>query len=335
MRRLLALLLALPACALAAPEDDFAHDVAEAINRVCQAGGSRSVLVKAFDSVRLNGNGGVDEAENAVLIRAGSPVQITFDPAEARSLSAIKCDLKVRPVTVKRGERLVVQRISGAPDPFLTAVLAGDVERVRNLIDAGQEINLRSPMPPLMAAAGRGHLEMTRLLLERGAKVNARGQNAMTALHAAAGRGATEVAALLIERGARVDAVDVNGHTPLWAAAYNDQPAMIELLLKRGAKLQRRDKFGNTALSLAAANGADAAIARLVELGLKPDSANNFGRTPLFDAIDGNRESTVALLVGYKVDVNAKTRSGQTPLALAKTKGYSNIIEALEKAGAR
>jgi len=53
------------------------------------------------------------------------------------------------------------------------------------------------------------------------------------------------------------------------------------------------------------------------------------------DAIDGNRESTVALLVGYKVDVNAKTRSGQTPLALARAKGYSKIIETLEKAGAK
>jgi len=334
--RLLCLLLVLPAIAAAAPVDDLTQRIAEAIGRACSGRAAQTVAVRDFDTVQLAGNGGIDEAANAVLIRAGSPVSIKFGgPKDERTLTAIRCDLKITPITAERGGKLVLRRVEGVPDPFMTKVLAGDLAGVRELVQAGQDINITSPVSPLMAAAGRGHAALTKYLLEQGARVNDRAPNGKTALHAAAEFGPVDVAGLLLEHGAKIDAVDRNGYTPLWGAAFNNRPEMIEFLLQKGASLRHRDKNGNTALSPAALNGANDAIRKLVERGLAPDTKNKFGRTPLFDAIEASREDTVVLFVEYKAGLNARKESGQTPLGLAQARGDARIIAILRKAGAR
>ncbi len=69
-------------------------------------------------------------------------------------------------------------------------------------------------MTPLHEAAAMGHLEVARLLLERGADVNAKNKHGFTPLHFAAGIGHTDVAKLLLEHGADVNAKDEHGRTP-------------------------------------------------------------------------------------------------------------------------
>jgi hypothetical protein len=333
---LLMLLAALPAAAAAAPAEDFAQKIAAAIGRTCRNGAPQTLTVRGFASVSLSGNGGLDRDADAVLIRAGSPVAIKYTgPDVERSLTSVKCDLRITPIVARDGDRLVVQRSEGVPDPFLTKVLAGDLAGVRELVRAGQDVNIASPLSPLMAAAGRGNLDMTRYLLGQGARVNARAPNGKTALHAAAEFGTVEVAKLLLENGAQLDLADANGYTPLWSAAWNNRPEMIELFLQRGARLRHRDRKGNSALFAAAANGADDAVRRLVEAGLDPPAKNNIGRTPLLDAIDARKPSTVALFIQLGVDVNARTQSGQTPIGRARSLGDAGVIEMLEKAGAK
>ena len=66
-----------------------------------------------------------------------------------------------------------------------------------------------------------------------------------------------ELAKMLIDRGANVNAVDKLGMTPLLWAASSDfgEPAMVELLLKAGAKSDAKNRDGRTALELARAYG--------------------------------------------------------------------------------
>ena len=49
------------------------------------------------------------------------------------------------------------------------------------------------------------------------------------------------LAKLLLDRGAEIDARDVNQQTPLHKAAWNNSRAVAELLLDRGAKIDARD----------------------------------------------------------------------------------------------
>ena len=89
---------------------------------------------------------------------------------------------------------------------------------------------------------------MAALLLDRGAKVDARDGDGATPLHNAAIGGHAEVAALLLDRGADKEARDGESEaTPLYHAAAWGRNAVVELLLKRGANVNARSKAGVTA----------------------------------------------------------------------------------------
>ncbi len=57
---------------------------------------------------------------------------------------------------------------------------------------------------------------------------------------------------LLLQSGAKMDARDVFGRTPLIYAVVYDQPAAAKMLLRRGAATGARDRTGRSAAQLAA-----------------------------------------------------------------------------------
>jgi len=70
-----------------------------------------------------------------------------------------------------------------------------------------------------MRAAGTGHTEIVRLLIDKGADVNLLDKNGETALMGAAGAGHTEIVKVLIDKKANVDTKNNNGVTALIKAA--------------------------------------------------------------------------------------------------------------------
>ncbi|OCL12661.1 ankyrin, partial [Glonium stellatum] len=69
-----------------------------------------------------------------------------------------------------------------------------------------------------------------RLLIERGANLNAKGRYGLTLLHIYAQRGNRIQVQLLLEYGANVNVRDNIGHTPLFLANYHGHEAVAELL---------------------------------------------------------------------------------------------------------
>lgn len=85
------------------------------------------------------------------------------------------------------------------------AVHKGDIKKVRELLDKGVDVNQWYYGTALMTAAGENRLEIAKLLIERGADLNAQANVGYTALGLAAVEGYGDMVDLLIVRGADVD----------------------------------------------------------------------------------------------------------------------------------
>ncbi|HEV8427185.1 MAG TPA: ankyrin repeat domain-containing protein [Pyrinomonadaceae bacterium] len=129
---------------------------------------------------------------------------------------------------------------SYSPDgfaPLSLAVFFGHPETVDVLLAAGAEVNAASretmKLTPLASAMATAQNEIARTLIDRGANVNAKGENDVTPLHTAAARGNIDAAILLLDHGADIDATTKDGKKPITYAEERNQPEMVEFLKNR------------------------------------------------------------------------------------------------------
>jgi ankyrin repeat protein len=135
----------------------------------------------------------------------------------------------------------------GAYVDICTAAHMGDIDRVRDLLDADPALANRASDyvtyyqgsgTPLRNAAAGGHLEIVRLLVERGADPNLREEGMAPnggALHAAVAEGHYEVARLLLEKGAYPSGEFESSADCLSFAMMNNDRKLIDLLASYGA----------------------------------------------------------------------------------------------------
>ena len=104
----------------------------------------------------------------------------------------------------------------------------------------------------LMTAALHGHLDICRLLIDKGAQMEAKGRSGDSPLHYAAWEGSIEVVRVLCDRGADIEACGKNGNRPLhWAATCGHISTVKELIEVRNADINARNDDGRTALRIA------------------------------------------------------------------------------------
>ena len=149
---------------------------------------------------------------------------------------------------------------------FMAAAAQGNVAKLKEL--AGKvDVNARfggDGDTALHRAAARGQVEAVKLLLERGANVNAVDDEGTTPLILASYRGHAEAAKLLLERGAAVDAQEMRYRlSSLTHAVGRNDAELVKLLLGHGADPMLKAADGRTALDRAEANGAKEIVALL------------------------------------------------------------------------
>ena len=149
-------------------------------------------------------------------------------------------------------------KAAGATLSIVTWTCLGDRGRVERELDRDPKLStLRDEegTPVLHHAAEGLHLDLVRVLLDRGAGISDADSNGETALHRiadirqAAQEPAAEMAALLLDRGADPNARNWDDVTPLHQAVRARNMAVAKLLLERGADANARDKIrGSTPL---------------------------------------------------------------------------------------
>ncbi len=224
-------------------------------------------------------------------------------------------------------------------EELFAAVKKNDVESVDFLLKGGVDVDAvnGNGRTALICAARDGHEKVVRLLLERGAEIDAvnrvRG-GGFTALMYAARSGNEKVVRLLLERGAKIGAVDGGGWTALMCAAVSGHEEIVRLLLERGAKIDAVDGGGWTALMYAAVSGHEKVVRLLLEREAEIDAVNGDGWTALMCAARNGHEEVVRLLLERGVEIDAVNRNGYTALMWAVKNGHAKIVEMLIANGA-
>lgn len=140
--------------------------------------------------------------------------------------------------------------------PLQIAAAYGVTALAEMLIGRGENVNKRStptmvgelPLTPLELAAGP-NLDLLKLLLERGADPNSKG-NGPTAFHCATWMNPTkECIQLFLDFGANVNDVDDWGFGIMHYFSYRaTDPEALRLLLNAGVNINIRDMEGETSL---------------------------------------------------------------------------------------
>jgi ankyrin repeat protein len=190
----------------------------------------------------------------------------------------------------------------GAKENLFDAVYADDLKIASALLKENKSLVSRLSLggdSVVAIAAGTGHVDILKLLLDKGAAADgANSFDGRTPLHFAALFNRTNTAQLLIRHGANVQACDRFGLTPLHYAAWQGYRETAALLLKHKANPDAgvvpssdpRHFFprqrgltlaGDTPLHLAALNGQTNVIPTLLKSGASVNATNSMGRTAL------------------------------------------------------
>lgn len=194
----------------------------------------------------------------------------------------------------------------------------------------------------LIRAAEQGDYETVKRLLDDGANVDAKDGMGRTALVAASYENHLDVAETLIDAGADVNMKDdsVQSAYLISTAEVGDDPRLLRLTLENGANVGSLDSYKGTGLIRAADRGYIEIVKELLKTDIDVDHVNNLGWTALLEAIilgggDAEHIEVVRILLDAGVDVNIADADGTTPLQHARSRGYNEMVEILEDAGAR
>jgi ankyrin repeat protein len=238
----------------------------------------------------------------SVMIVTGLRAGEIHDAAAAGDLNKVKALLEGDPTLLEskddrlsyRGNTPLISACWGTPGAPPNAQIAA----ATFLIDKGANINAKNNNGGTPLYFATRDLDLTQLLMAKGASVNIRAYGDHTPIHQAAFAGNLRVAKLLIDHGADLNTGGAAG-TVLQAIIYYrtaSGTAMAKLLLENGATLQK-SSFGNTELHLAALNDYADIIPILAKHGADVNVVNEYGHAPLYYAArHGHRKTADALI---------------------------------------
>lgn len=194
----------------------------------------------------------------------------------------------------------------------------------------------------LHAAAHRGDLAVIeRFVAASRTALESRDSQGRTPLHVATfarQRGAVKA---LLAAGADPGVLENGRYDAVTIAAVADDEETLRLLLLTGASAKLvTSRYDGTALIAAAHLGHDGVVKQLIAAGAPLNHVNNLHWTALIEAIvlgDGGvrHQATVRALIDGGADIRLADRQGRTPLQLARARGYTAMVQMLERAGAR
>lgn len=255
-------------------------------------------------------------------------------------------ECKIKPKK-RRGKHVAF----GSGTVFFEAAARDDFDEVKRLLEenVNPDVQNEDGLTALHQCCINNSIDMSILLLDHGANVNATDKELWTPLHAAATCGHKELCDLLIKRGADLLALNVDGNMPYDLCEDDDtlmlvesqmaardvtqeqideirlrpEREMLEDLEKRRAKgddLSQLDSQGAAPIHIACACGYVDVARFLLECRVDPQIPDSDGWLPIHIAVCWAQMDIIELLVAYGADMNLPTQSGQTVYTISDSK---------------
>ena len=241
---------------------------------------------------------------------------------------------------------------SASEFPLLNATCKGDVERIKELIQQGVDVNEKNDknITAVWCACYNGNNKALQLLLESGADPNISDIYQQTPLFVACYQGNFENVQLLVTYNCSIHSRDYERHTALHSASDAGREEIIRFLIATDYEyrinprvkgtfvdlplVNMQDINLNTALHYAAANNQTECVDALLSGDGLPDIANAQLKTPLHIACELGHDYVVDILIDEGADINSLEEEGRTPLHIACAEGKQQCVDLLISNGA-
>ena len=193
----------------------------------------------------------------------------------------------------------------------------------------------------LHAAAQQGDVTQIEKLAALKTALNARDGNGRTPLHVATFARQRDAIRALVKAGADINLLDNDRYDGITITSVADDEETLRVLLSLGANARLiTSRYDGTALIAAAHLGHDGVVKQLIAAGAPLDHVNDLHWTALIESIvlgngGARHQESLRALLAAGASHQLTDRQGNTPLQLAKTRGYTEMVQMLEKASAR
>ena len=266
-------------------------------------------------------------ASSLLIVLIGASIHDIADAGDSDLAEFVEEFSKSRGLSTTQIDRMETAEQS---DLLFAAVLRGEVDVVRTLIDAGVSSNIADAngWTALMLALLAGQEEVALVLIDDGADATAVADDGTTAADLAELTGSSRVLWALA-------AAAGSGETGRLMAvlARRGDLAGIDAALEQGVSADARDPMGQTPLLNALAYGRIDVVHHLLDRGADPNAADSDGLVPLAIAILAQETSAFEALIAFGADPSAQV-DGVPLLNLALAAGMPDVIEPLLQAGA-
>ena len=277
------------------------------------------------------------EFDWATWRETGRQMRVTFstdNPKAARLTTVVRRALSKDGPTPPTAPTRAAANL-GTTD-LITAVRAGDLDKVSALIAGGANVNEldnAGSRTALFWAAKSGNMNAMKMLVDAGADPNLTDRSGRTSVWAAVEFGVDAVR-FIADNGGDLEKRDTMKSTPLlWAAGFGSAET-VRFLLEKGADIKAVDDNGWSALIWAAGLGQPESVKSLLDAGAALDVADKqTGDTPLLRAARTGKIENLKLIVDAKPDLAARNKNNQTALHLAAQSGVAEKVAMLLAAG--
>jgi ankyrin repeat protein len=218
---------------------------------------------------------------------------------------------------------------------LITAIAEDDTSTAAELISKGAYIDFidkrdLSKPTPLTITVNHQNMEILKLLLSKGVRVDRHDADDGTALKYAMENNDNEAARLLLKAEADADSSDKDGSTPIMIAAFMGNLEGVKLLLEYKADLNAVTYVTkDSALHYAIAGKHPEIVPLLLKAGANPNLQNEEGGTPLILSAAAGDLASAILLLKSGANPKLKTKSGASALDYAKKGKRTTIVKVL------